>query len=146
MDTPLIRIASTPAMAVPSNATVQDAVKCMIAERIGAVAVTDGGRLVGIFTERDLMTKVVGAGIDASVTAVSEVMVSNPACVTGDTPRREALDTMLRGRFRHLPVTDEDGTLVGMLSIRDLMQHQMARLQDDVQSLEQYLAADGPGG
>jgi CBS domain-containing protein len=66
--------------------------------------------------------------------------------VTADTPRSKALDTMLRGRFRHLPVTDEDGGLTGMVSIRDLMQHQMTRLQDDVSSLAQYIAADGPGG
>ncbi len=146
MQTPLLRIASSPATLINASGTVEDAVKLMVAERIGAVAVVDDGSLVGIFTERDLMTKVVATGIDAKNTKISDVMVSNPACVTADTPRSEALDTMLSGRFRHLPVIDDDGGLTGMVSIRDLLQHQMTRLQEDVSSLTQYIAADGPGG
>lgn len=146
MSNPLMRIATSPAVAVPVESSVQDAVKRMVDHRIGAVAVTEGAKLTGIFTERDLMTKVVGAGIDASATSIADVMATSPVCVAPDTPRDDALAMMLKGRFRHLPIADEDGSLIGMLSIRDLLQHQVSRLQEDVASLEQYLAADGPGG
>lgn len=146
MNRPLMQIASMPAESVPSDATVQDAVLKMVGARIGAVAVVDDGRLSGIFTERDLMTKVVAKGADITAIKVSDVMVANPLSVASDASRDDAMDLMLKNHFRHLPVTGSDGTLVGMLSIRDLLRHQVNRLRDDVQSLEQYLAADGPGG
>lgn len=146
MNRPLMQIASTPAESVTPDATVQEAVQRMVAGRIGAVAVVEDGRLTGMFTERDLMTKVVNAGADISAMRVADVMVSDPVSVDADTPRDEATEMMLTNHFRHLPVTGENGSLVGMLSIRDLLRHQVNRLREDVQSLEQYLAADGPGG
>ena len=143
---PLKRIAQCPANCVGPSDTVQTAVEKMVARRVGAVAVVDDGTLVGIFTERDLMTKVVSAGADASTLEVSAVMVSGHACASLEMRRSEALDMMVERHFRHLPIVDENNQLQGMLSIRDLLQHQVGRLQDSVQSLEQYLLADGPGG
>ncbi len=146
MNRPLLDIATTPAEAVSADATVQDAVKKMVDGKIGAVAVVDAGRLAGIFTERDLMTKVVSVGADISTLGVGEVMEPAPVSVASDATRDDAMELMLTNHFRHLPVTGGDGRLVGMLSIRDLLRHQVSRLQDDVQSLQHYLAADGPGG
>lgn len=146
MNRPLMQIVTTPAQAVGSDALVSAAVSKMVAGRIGAVAVVDGAQLVGIFTERDLMTKVVNAGADMSTLTVAEVMVRDPVSINSDTSRDEATELMVSKHFRHLPVTSATGDLVGMLSIRDLLRHQVNRLQEDVQSLEQYLAADGPGG
>jgi CBS domain-containing protein len=142
----LLKIATCPASAVSSADSVDAAVRAMVGARVGAVAVVDGSDLVGIFTERDLMTKVVNAGGDASSTPVGDVMVRNPVVVKADTPRAEALEMMVSRHFRHLPVVGDDGELLGMLSIRDLLENQVDRLQRDVQSLEQYLGADGPGG
>lgn len=146
MNVPLMKLADTPATAVSGETSVADAVQSMIEARVGAVAVMDGTALKGIFTERDLMTRVVGAGLDPAATPVSDVMVSDPVSVTPETPRSEALDLMVKRHFRHLPVVDHDGHALGMLSIRNLLSHQVERLSDSVTSLEQYLAADGPGG
>ena len=131
---------------LPSSASALEAARLMTNREIGSIVVMDDGLLVGIFTERDLMTKVVGAGAIISEMTVADVMVPDPVSVTEDTPRDEAMDLMIKNHFRHLPVLGEGGSLVGMLSIRDLLRHQVDRLREDVRSLEQYLAADGPGG
>lgn len=146
MNRPLMQIATSPAEYVSAEDSVEHAVHKMVAGGIGAVAVVDDGRLGGIFTERDLMTKVVSGGGDMTRLRVRDVMVPDPVRVSSETTRDEAMELMLENRFRHLPVTDTDGRLLGMLSIRDLLRHQVDRLRGDVQSLQQYLAADGPGG
>ncbi|MDJ0975431.1 MAG: CBS domain-containing protein [Planctomycetota bacterium] len=146
MNRPLMQIATMPAESVTADASVAEAVERMVGSGIGAVAVVEAGQLSGIFTERDLMTKVVAKGAEMATLAVRDVMVSNPIAVPAGATRDEAMELMLSNHFRHLPVTGDDGSLLGMLSIRDLLRHQVDRLRDDVQSLQQYLAADGPGG
>ena len=142
----LLKIADTPPTQVTSSATVAQAVGRMIEARVGAVAVIDDGALTGIFTERDLMRSVVGERRDPDTTQVAEVMVRRPIHVAPDTRRSEALDLMLTRHIRHLPITGADGTVLGMLSIRNLLAHQVERLREGLDSLEQYIAADGPGG
>jgi CBS domain-containing protein len=146
MTEPLLKIATTSAPTVDKGATVREAVGAMVAAHVGAVAVLDDCRIAGVFTERDLMEKVVHRGLDPDGTVVSDVMKSTPICVTPTTGRSEAVDLMIRNRFRHLPITDSEGCLVGMLSLRDLLGHQLTRLRDEVNSLELYLSADSPGG
>jgi CBS domain-containing protein len=146
MNDVLLRIADSPPTSVTSGATVREAVAAMLAARVGAVAVIDDGALVGIFTERDLMRDVVGQGRDPATTRVHQVMVRDPVSVAPDTRRSVALDLMLERHFRHLPITGHDGRPVGMLSIRNLLAHQVGRLREAMDSLEQYIAADGPGG
>ncbi len=146
MNVPLLKLADSPATSVASATSVADAVRSMIDARVGAVAVIDDDKLKGIFTERDLMTRVVGEARDPSATTIADVMVSDPVSVTPETKRSDALDLMVEKHFRHLPIVDVDGRLLGMLSIRNLLSHQVERLSDSVTSLEQYLAADGPGG
>jgi CBS domain-containing protein len=142
----LLRLAHAPAPSVESGATVSQAVAEMVQKRVGAVAVVEKGRLRGIFTERDLMVKVVGAGKDPLETKVSSVMVADPQCLPPDARRSEALEHMVSGHFRHVPIVDDDGHVLGMLSIRHLLQEQLTRLKDDLDSLHSYMAADGPGG
>ena len=105
---------------VPASASVHEAVKRMIDERIGSVLVVDEGRLVGIFTERDVLVRVVGANRDAMTTPVSFVMTHNPVSIDSSTTVQEVLDVHGGKEFRHLPVID-DGHLIGMISFRDIL-------------------------
>ena len=145
MTDPLMKLANPP-LRVDAGAMVSDAVTRMVEGGRGAVAVTEDGRLVGIFTERDLMEKVVRPGRDAASTVLKDVMCSKPLCVRAGANRAEALDIMLRERFRHLPICDEENRPIAMLSQRDLLSHHIKRLRGEVDSLESYLLADSPGG
>jgi CBS domain-containing protein len=105
---------------VPRQASVVDAVRVMTARNIGAVPIVDDERLVGIFTERDVMARVVAVGLDPQKTPVGDVM--SPDLVTADV--KDSCDTCLRrmqqARVRHLIVLNE-GRLAGVLSLRDLL-------------------------
>lgn len=145
MTDPLMKLA-TPSLCVNIDATVDEAVATMVEGGHGAVAVTDNDRLAGIFTERDLMQKVVNRGLVAAETPIREVMCAGPTCVEAGANRSQALEIMREKHFRHLPICDENGKPVAMLSFRDLLSHQISRLRGEVDSLEAYLLADGPGG
>ncbi len=142
---PLLKIARKPAT-IETGATVKEAVHAMVEKGLGAVGILDQCKIVGVFTERDVMEQVVEKGLDPEATLVTDVMVPTPICVQPDTPRSEAVSIMLKNRIRHLPVADETGCLIAMLSLRDLLDHQLTRLRDEVNSLEMYLSVDGPGG
>jgi CBS domain-containing protein len=86
---------------------------------IGAMLVMENESLLGIFTERDAITRVLGAGLDPTNTKISEVMTKNPYCVTPSTTLDEAMETITNLRFRHLPVV-QDGKVLGMVSSGDL--------------------------
>lgn len=132
---------------VKPDATVADAVKKMIENRVGAVGVVDDvGRVAGIFTERDVLKKLVLSGKDPSKTKVLELMTSAVALATEETSPGEALEVMVDRHIRHLPIVDNGGKLLGMLSIRNLLQHQADDLRQQLDSLEQYVSNDGPGG
>ncbi len=142
----LMKIADSPPASVETTATVRHAVDVMRAARVGAVAVNDGDQLVGIFTERDLMLRVVGEDLDPATTPVEQVMVRKPVSITPAARRAEALEIMLTKHFRHLPIVDEAGKAIGMVSIRNLLTNRVERLEGHMASLEQYILADGPGG
>ncbi len=129
-----------------ADASVLDAVRTMEEVQGGACAVTDGAELVGIFSERDLMIRMVGAGLDPKKTTVRQVMTEHMETVTTETDSSDALSLMVSRHIRHLPVVDEDGNLAGLLSIRNLLQYHVEELVDQLNSLEAYYAADGPGG
>jgi len=84
--------------------SVQAAVRLMAQRKIGAVLVTEGARLVGIFTERDLLTRVVAKALEPSKTRLAEVMTPDPDVIQGAATVRDALELMHRGGYRHLPV------------------------------------------
>ena len=105
--------------AVSPNTSVTECVQRMNRERIGAMLVMEDEHLVGIFTERDGLTKVVGAGLDPAHTSVNEVMSKDPFCVSPATTIAEAMDIISSQRFRHLPVV-ENGTVLGVVSSGDL--------------------------
>jgi CBS domain-containing protein len=103
---------------VAPDTTVAEAATVMGTNHVGSALVIQDDALAGIFTERDVMSAV-ASDFDASHHLVSEFMTRDPATVEPETGVREALDTMLRGGFRHLPVVATDGVL-GVVSMRDL--------------------------
>jgi len=105
--------------AVAPDVSVTECVQRMNELRIGAMLVMEDDKLVGIFTERDALTKVLGAGLEPSFTKVAAVMTHNPTCVTPSTPLDEARTIITRQRIRHLPVV-QDGKVLGMVSSGDL--------------------------
>ncbi len=103
----------------PPSATIRQAVMVMAENDIGAVPVVQGRHLIGIFTERDVLTRVIAVGRDVDQTRVEEVMTRRPETVTADCPLVEALEVMIEGNFRHLPVM-ADGVVVSLISFRDI--------------------------
>ncbi len=113
------------------EATVQQACQEMRNHRIGAVLVTDaGGRLLGIFTGRDAICRMLAAGRDAATTTLAEVMTTNPECLGHDVTAIEALRLMRDGGFRHVPVVHGE-KLVGIVSRGDFQGLEKARLDDE---------------
>lgn len=121
---------------VGRDATVAEAVRTMNEARVGAVAVMDNGRLAGIFTERDVLRRVVESHRNADETPVSEVMTSDVVVIKPTDTVQHAMVLVNTRNCRHLPVMDGD-TLVGMVSVRDLIgavvdgqEHRIAELTD----------------
>lgn len=107
-------------VAQPPTATVREAATMMADRGVGAVPVVQGRNLIGIFTERDILTRVVARGRSVERTRLQEVMTRRPETVATDCPIIEALDVMIVGGFRHLPVV-RAGEVVGVISLRDIL-------------------------
>lgn len=107
-------------LSVDAEQSVIEAVRLMTEFNIGAVPVLRGGELVGIFSERDLMRRVVAGGRSPGVTKVGEVMTAKPQVVNADSDLDECITLMREAGFRHLPVV-ENGKLRGVISLRDIM-------------------------
>ncbi|PYV35248.1 MAG: hypothetical protein DMG22_02930 [Acidobacteria bacterium] len=105
----LQKIAHVPPPTVKADATVMDAVELMAEAGVGAVAVVEKDQLRGIFTERDVMLRVVLKNRNPSQTHLSEVMTSPAQTVTDDMPMEEALNFLLEKHIRHLPIVDREG-------------------------------------
>lgn len=117
------------------GATVRDAAQGMAERCCQSVLITDGGCLTGIFTGTDLIRKVVAAGLDPSQTTLSDVMTVDPQTVSPGFNAVEALHLMQNGRFRHLPIVD-NGKLVGVVSRRDFLGHELDELEHQEQLWE----------
>ena len=100
--------------------TVFAAARIMLQSHVGAVVVVDGTRLVGIFTERDALFRVIAAGLDPKTTKLAQVMTAEPRSIKPSATFGNALHMMYEGGFRHVPVV-EDGCPVGMISARDAL-------------------------
>lgn len=103
----------------PPTATVREAARVMAERSIGAVPVVEGRKLIGIFTERDIVAKVIALGRDVDRTRLEDVMTRRPETVSTHCPLEEVLEVMITGGFRHLPVMS-GGEVVGVVSIRDI--------------------------
>jgi CBS domain-containing protein len=115
---------------VPVDATAEQAIRLMLDRNVGAVAVIDENhRVAGIFTERDVLHRLSLGEHDPRTTSVREVMTAPVEMATRATTAGEALATMVERHYRHLPIVDDDGQLLGMLSIRNLLQVQIDTLR-----------------
>lgn len=114
-------IEGRPLIHAETSERVRDVAKRMSKENVGAVAVLDGGRLVGVFSERDVMARVVAEGLDPDKTLIANVMTKDIVVADPRDSVDSALAKMHSVGCRHLPVV-KDGSLVGMLSIRDLLE------------------------
>jgi CBS domain-containing protein len=118
--------------------TVLETVRAMVERNIGAVPVLHNGQLVGIFSERDLMRRVVAEGRDPSVTCMAEVMTDDPLSVGTTEELENCMALMRRHGFRHLPVCHE-GQLIGMVSLRDILLHDLNEKDDEVRMMRAYI-------
>jgi CBS domain-containing protein len=125
-------------LTIGPDATVLQAVMLMNDHKIGALVVTTGSDVAGMFTERDLLRRVVGERRDPNTTKVAEVMTTEVVCCTPDTTLEEARGAMKNRRIRHLPVV-EGGRLRGLVSIGDLNAHQMTSQEHTIHLMHEYL-------
>ena len=132
----------TPATATP-DMSVAEAIQTMLDRRVGAVAIVDPEfKVVGIFSERDVLRKVALSGKDPHKVKVAEVMTMAVEMATNETTSIEALNAMLESHFRHLPIVDKNGRLLGVLSIRNILDAKINELAQQLESLEQYVSND----
>jgi CBS domain-containing protein len=126
-----------------ADATVAEAVGAMNRARIGSLVVVDGERPVGIFTERDVLTRVVAEGRDPDSTRVAEVMTRELAVIGPATRVHQVMAIMTEKRYRHLPVV-ADGRLAGMISIGDVTRWSIKDQQNTIDDLLSYIAGEYP--
>lgn len=108
-----------------------DVLKTLQDSKVGSIIITDGMRPVGIFTERDYLLKVAGNKVDEKKTNVDAVMTKNPVCFTKNDSVGKVLMRMKTAGFRHIIVTDAEGSLEGIISIRDAMNFLLDTLSKD---------------
>jgi len=120
------------------------AASCLMAEKkIGALLVVEDGRIAGIFTERDALNKVLAGRLDPEATPLSRVMVANPQTIRVDKPLAYALLMMAEGGFRHVPVIDDNGAPVGMVSARDALGQDIVDLERELSRQESLESSIG---
>jgi len=123
---------------VEENETVAAVARQMAELRVGAILVLDAGRFRGVFSERDLMLRVVLQRLDAETTPVRTVMSTQVTTIDEGASLEEAMEAMHRHSCRHLPVT-RTGEVVGFLSMRDLMDFQLARQTEELHHMKAYI-------
>lgn len=126
-------------LTVGKDATVLDAALLMNEHRVGSLVVIESGRVVGIFTERDILQRVVSEQREPARTLVREVMTTEVACCGLATTIEEARSAMKNRRIRHLPVVDEAACLLGLISIGDLNAYHAADNEHTIHLLQEYL-------
>ncbi len=114
------RLPLRPAALVERNASIRETVAAMKAKRLGCALVCEQGRLVGLFTERDLLNKVIGEPVGYEA-AIEQVMTPNPAKLSLDDSVITAMRVMKEGDYRNIPLVDNQGTAAGVVTVRDLV-------------------------
>ncbi|MBI4679536.1 MAG: CBS domain-containing protein [Elusimicrobia bacterium] len=124
----------------PKTDTVRQAASTMKTAGIGSIVVVEKDKPVGMFSERDLLGRVVVPGLDPAKTLLETVMTPNPVCLDCSEPLEKVFSILAEGRFRHLPITD-GGSVVGIVSIHDLakMLSQVLRKEEHVEYFADYI-------
>jgi len=141
-----------------SEETVSNVCQRMKEERLGAILIINNNKLSGIFTERDLLNRVIAEGLNPATTNVMDVATPNPIVVKDDTHIKECAEILRDQGFRHLPVTDQEGNPAGIVSSRDFFQYMANELEqvidrmrgtdekvDESFDIYEYLGAGGCG-
>ena len=123
---------------VPRTDSVADAVRAMTEHNVGIVVVLDGGVLAGVFSERDVVRRVVARGLDPAMTPVGDVMTTELVVGDADEDYQSAIRKMDQAHIRHLPVVSA-GRLLSMISIRDLLRVEMRDQGEELGYLRTYL-------
>lgn len=126
-------------VSVKPEDTVLDAIKVMARENIGAAIVMTGDQLVGILSERDYARKVILKGRSSETTRVEEIMTANVVCVSPRAKSRDCMALMSEKNIRHLPVVEE-GRVIGMVSVRDIVTDIIADQDFTISQLESYIS------
>ncbi len=124
---------------VPVGVSVSDAVKEMNSHKIGCVLVMDGAALAGIFTERDVLTRVIAADLDPKQTPVARVMTPNVLTVGPETTVQQMMDLFAEKRCRHMPVV-QNGAIIGLISIGDVSRWVASAHRAEAETLRQYIS------
>ncbi|NTV72255.1 MAG: CBS domain-containing protein [Azonexaceae bacterium] len=132
---------SRPLAVVAPSDTVFHALTVMAKHEVGAVLVLDGEQLVGIFSERDYARKIILHGKTSKETLVKEIMSEKVAYVTPNVSLDECMALMTEKHFRHLPVLDDSGNVLGIISIGDLVKETICDQQFLIAQLEHYIAS-----
>jgi CBS domain-containing protein len=133
----------TRVLCIAKDETVLRAAQVMNEHKIGALVVLEEGRVAGIFTERDVLRRVVGEERAPATTRVEEVMTAEVACCSMQTPIEEARAAMKNRRIRHLPVIDREDRLCGLVSIGDLNAFESANQEETIFWMNEYLYGRG---
>jgi CBS domain-containing protein len=120
---------------VAPSASIRQAVELMNERGLGCVLAVEDDRLVGIFTERDVLRKVIPRGRDVDRTSVGEVMTRDPECLTLEDGIAYALNLMSDGGFRHIPLVDAEGRPTGVVAMRDVVDYIVDMFPNDVRNL-----------
>ena len=131
-------VASQTPLTAPKTTTVVEAAHLMKAQGKGALMIVEGSKLIGIFTERDALFRVIAPGRNPETTVLSEVMTPQPQTIHPDEPFLHAMRIMHRGGFRHLPVA-EHGRPLGMVSARDALDDDLYELSVNLEQREHML-------
>ena len=118
-----------------ASTTVIEAARLMLERRVGALPVVEHGRLVGIFTERDALLRVLAGARDPRATRLADVMTLDPQTIHPDQPFAHALHMMYEGGFRHVPVI-ENGQVVGVVSVRDALNPEVQQFASELKDRE----------
>lgn len=126
---------------VKPDVFVFEALKIMVANNVGSILIIDGGKVVGIFTERDYLRKKVLDNLSTKNTKIKDAMTKDPLTIQSDLVCAKALKIMTDKRCRHLPVVD-DGKVVGLVSIGDLVSKKLKEQEEEINNLNNYFCND----
>ncbi len=124
-----------PVVGVDPDTSIRDTINEMVNKRVGCVLVIEDGTLVGVFSERDVLSKVVANDIDMDATSVSQVMTPGPETLPEESELVYALHKMTIGGYRHVPLLDASGTPVAVVSMRDIVDYIVSLYQSEVLNL-----------